>query len=295
MKQPGAGFLEDVSEPLDTELAQLFAAAREVAEPSSVSRHRVKMALRSALRDAATSRLEETGSGVSNVSPKLGAASPMRSDGVRAVAHARGIGKWLVLGGALIGGAGFWLGHWVGAGAARGTAGAEDVSAALAPASVSSADVSEASRSGVELGVTAAFERPKISATTPEPAVKEATQDRGLPRSPSEGRRVPIVEAAVDAPQGPNFRAVLDQLRRAQEQLKSGQFTLSLLLLSELDRSAGTLLWEERETTRVLALCGSGRDGAAREAAAALRARHPDSIYSMRLERSCVGTSAGHE
>lgn len=85
-----------------------------------------------------------------------------------------------------------------------------------------------------------------------------------------------------------SFRQVLEQLRRARRSLEGGQATLTLLLLDELDRGAGELLREEREATRVLALCAAGEVAAARRAAAQLSDASPRSIYAMRLGESCV-------
>jgi hypothetical protein len=85
-----------------------------------------------------------------------------------------------------------------------------------------------------------------------------------------------------------SFRQVLDQLRRAQQQLRNGQATMSLLLLSELDRSAGDVLLEERNATRVLALCAAGQEEAARDVARRLEHDSPRSIYGLRLEASCI-------
>jgi hypothetical protein len=104
-----------------------------------------------------------------------------------------------------------------------------------------------------------------------------------------------VLRAATPPPAPPalNFREVLEQLRRAREQLRNGQATMSLLVLSELDRSAGEVLREERETTRVLALCSAGQDKAAREAAARLEQLSPRSIYATRLANSCVVDAEG--
>lgn len=68
---------------------------------------------------------------------------------------------------------------------------------------------------------------------------------------------------------------------------------MSLLVLSELDRAAGELLLEEREATRVLALCAVGQGKAARAAARSLEQNNPGSIYSMRLSTSCAGADDG--
>jgi hypothetical protein len=91
------------------------------------------------------------------------------------------------------------------------------------------------------------------------------------------------------------FRQVLEQLRRARQQLRNGQAAMALLVLSELDRAAGELLAEEREATRVLALCAAGQDKAARAAARRLEQSSPGSIYAMRVSTSCAGAEAALE
>jgi len=47
-------------------------------------------------------------------------------------------------------------------------------------------------------------------------------------------------------------------------------------------------LREEREVTRILALCALGEVAAARQAATRLLASREDSIYAHRLEQSCA-------
>lgn len=84
------------------------------------------------------------------------------------------------------------------------------------------------------------------------------------------------------------FAEVLERLHRANLALRRGQASLALIQLAELDRRAGEVLREEREVTRVLALCASGETQAARRAAAPLRASSAGSIYAHRLETSCL-------
>jgi hypothetical protein len=302
------GFLEDVSDPPDPQLEQLFAAARHVAEPSAEHRQRVSAALRVALPDALaigapSSAVGEAARVGSDLTARASASSST-GEGLRALLSVRGAGHWLLLGALLIGGAGFGLGHWVGAHAeapatpagvppeardvlARGSApGASAVASPLrSEPSVSDADASRAGSAPIARGDEDARGQPRSSvpASLPAPEVRRRSQ-RG-----SSVAFTTSPERASPAQRSPSFREILAQLRRAREHLANGHFTLTLLMLSELDRSAGELLWEERETTRILALCASGEDSAARLAASALQARTPGSIYAMRLSESCAG------
>jgi hypothetical protein len=81
---------------------------------------------------------------------------------------------------------------------------------------------------------------------------------------------------------------VLERLQRANRALRQGQAPLALIQLSELDRQADEALREERETTRVLALCAIGDSAGARRAAAPLLVGRARSIYAPRLGSGCV-------
>jgi hypothetical protein len=50
---------------------------------------------------------------------------------------------------------------------------------------------------------------------------------------------------------------------------------------------------EERQATRVLALCANGESDRASQTAAVLRAQSPSSIYLARLQRSCAAELPG--
>jgi len=108
------------------------------------------------------------------------------------------------------------------------------------------------------------------------------------PPAPAQLRRPPRA-ATHAAPAEPlTLREVLKRLQRAHAALEAGRAALALIELAELDRSGSALLREEREVTRVLALCAAGDTEGARAAARALSAG-PDSIYARRLESSCAG------
>lgn len=74
---------------------------------------------------------------------------------------------------------------------------------------------------------------------------------------------------------------------QADRALRTGQPALALVLVDEhAERFARGQLRHERETVRVLALCGLGRNNAALQAAAPLRSAR--GALPHRLERSCV-------
>ncbi len=299
MKQPSRGFLEDVTEHGDPELEQLFAGARELAEPSLANRERVSNALRAALPQALVPHQlssERVGAGP-NASWWAGPA--LFGQSLRGSGAARGAGKWLLLGGALIAASGFWLGHVAGyadaeraraseqlAGSARGTAEA---------AGGTALGERGAALAGVELDPGPERVRQE-AAPPPELRSPDSSEPPELSRPKASPARQPssAVEPAP-AQADVNFREVLDQLRRAEQHLRSGQSTVSLLLLSELDRRAGDVLWEERETARILALCASGQERRARSAASALRRRNRETIYAMRLDESCAAQNVDAE
>jgi hypothetical protein len=80
----------------------------------------------------------------------------------------------------------------------------------------------------------------------------------------------------------------VERLRRAHRALADGRASLALLQLEELERFAGDTLREEREVTRILALCALGEVAGARQAATRLLASRENSIYAHRLEQSCA-------
>lgn len=292
--KPTTPFLEVVP-PLDPdpELERVLSAARTMAEPELVNRARVSAALQRALSPPSESSLPRSGEWPELLAPlasqvKAPAPLPAASRAVRAPL------AWLLLGGAVIGSLGFWLGHGVGhaagwsdALAARAT---EVNGAPLRSAPLSEPPPEPSSRSLTAAGspTPAAPDGDGARASKPSDSVATVTSTSragasGTKRAGASAMRAPAPEARAMS-----FREVLEGLRRARQQLDNGQATLSLLLLSELDRGAGDLLGEEREVTRVLALCATGQDEAARRAAGQLSRQSPRSIYATRLSSSCV-------
>jgi hypothetical protein len=307
--KPTGPFLEVLSGPgdQDAEVEQVLGAARVWAEPSRENRERVAAALRGALPG-----LPAAGGLSPALSPGLVAAPGARLPRARRAARGGGASRG-IKGGARNGALGFWLGH--GAGYA---AGQREVVARAGEALASGSEAApEMESPAPERAVNAEsplerplLERPLLDgapaspeSTHPESAHPKSAlpTERATPTStaPARVRRAaPPARAGGSAPSGEHagvaepprlsFRQVLDQLRRAQQQLRNGQATMSLLLLSELDRAAGDVLSEERDATRVLALCAAGQDEAARDVARRLEQNSPRSIYGMRLETSCV-------
>jgi hypothetical protein len=82
---------------------------------------------------------------------------------------------------------------------------------------------------------------------------------------------------------------VVRRLREAQRASRAGEGTRALAVLDELDRRVAlALLAEERQVTRVLALCSAQQPEPARRLAREVLSAHPGSVYSARLEHSCA-------
>jgi hypothetical protein len=320
--KPKAPFLEVVSEfaGADPELDGVLAAARSVAEPALENRDRVAVRLRLALDPSFASSIVEReshesaapGSGAHPSAPAsahVRASSPDRS----AAPHAARQSPYrLLFGGAVIGALGFWLGHDLGRAAgfrdallARTSIGLAQPASAdpanMPPVNLEPADVEPSrlsSPASARPPESPAHPARSLEPTAPLPEAHArmlpatSTQVPSAPASSRSGRGQRAASPARPARDhdAMSFRQVLEQLRRARRSLEGGQATLALLLLDELDRGAGELLREEREATRVLALCAAGEVAAARRAAEQLSDASPRSIYAMRLGESCVAS-----
>jgi hypothetical protein len=90
------------------------------------------------------------------------------------------------------------------------------------------------------------------------------------------------------------LKEALRRLRRAQRALYDADAARALAVLDDLDRRiTPAVLGEEREMTRILALCGTGELAEARSLAERWVAEHPQSIYLARLQDSCVDPADG--
>lgn len=290
MKPPGP-YLSVVPEPgdEDPELEAYLGAARQLAEPDAQSRARVARALNAALPPTAPL-------------PAFGANAASSSSSASLSAAARLHAPWLAVGAIVIGGLGFWIGSSVGR--------SEPVASpsAAAPAVTQSAPPSVATTTPPEsVAVLSPSQAAHgIADASPAPAPEAAPAVRVAATKSAPRRKAPLAAQAHRAPSRAavggatsgatagslDFREALERLRRARTQLEQGHAAASLLLLSELDRDAGELLFEEREATRVLALCATGETPAARATAERLASRSPRSIYLRRLATSCIDESA---
>jgi hypothetical protein len=300
MKQPGP-WLSVVSPPeaADPELERMFAAARIAVDPTLESRARVTSALAASMARA--------------VPPAAGAPGALLAAQPRAMG---GFARWLVVSGALTLGLGYWLGHEVGraeghreATQPQGSAPEASELRSARDAIVSGVPAGTPSNAGAPAADAARTNAATVAESAPDDAplddsgrrsdrVRLAPGSRRSARATSSmpaGSRQHAKSVEPGAPTSLSFGEVLEQLRRARAQLDAGQATMSLLVLSELDRNAGDLLLEEREATRVLALCAAGQEKAARVVAERLRASSPRSIYAMRLESSCITASVAED
>lgn len=115
--------------------------------------------------------------------------------------------------------------------------------------------------------------------------VRAAASSRAAPTRPASAA-APARETAPD-----NLRFVLEQLRKAQLFLRAHEPARALAALDRLDaRVPASLLSEERDVTRTLALCDSGDVAQARVIAERVLTREPDSAYAVSLRESCAGT-----
>lgn len=252
-------------------MPQILAETNLAAGPSDVDRQRITEALRA----------------------RLGTA--VLPDGF--VPPARGGPGGLGKGGLGAGGLGTrgWIGVVVGTGAVAGALGfvlGYGMAGRDAPQPVSTTELARVAEPAPKLPLApwSPVEPPASPAEPPSTAELRPNpltpQRKGAPLAPS-----PTVQEPAPSRSEPrfSFAEVLERLQRANVALRQGHSSLALIQLSELDRRSGDVLREERDTTRVLALCASGDRPAARRAAAPLLSGSARSIYAPRLDSSCVG------
>jgi hypothetical protein len=122
------------------------------------------------------------------------------------------------------------------------------------------------------------------------PRLASGTSAAPRPEARAHGPR-PRAHAAGEAPRSAeSLRLVLEQLRKAQLFSRAGEHRRALAALDELDaRVPLSVLQDEREVARTLALCDAGQERAASELAARMIQRAPDSAYALSLRESCAG------
>lgn len=108
---------------------------------------------------------------------------------------------------------------------------------------------------------------------------------------PAPGDGVRTTDGVVAAPRASTSRGLkeeLDLLREAQEDLHAGRPSQALERLAEHARKFPRgALWEEREASRVLALCQLGNVAAAHAQAERFIRRAPDSPFVERVRDAC--------
>jgi hypothetical protein len=111
---------------------------------------------------------------------------------------------------------------------------------------------------------------------------------------PAPSRAKPRPTEADSLRSGPDsLRFALQQLRKAQIFLRASEPKRALDALDALDgRVAASILREEREVTRTLALCEAGDVARASALAQDFLERTPDSAYATSLRESCAGKAA---
>jgi hypothetical protein len=262
---------------------ELLQRARDLAEPDAGEAGRVLARLRAQLPAA------NAGSDLPLAAPELSRTAP---EPLGAVASGRQIPALrralLGAGGAVLFGAGFLLGRFSAppsdatahsAASTRVEPGAAVANAAVSNAAVSNAAVSNAAVSNAAPAANAA---PSVAPSAAEPKLQARLRS---PSAPSVRSRAAPTERATNEP----LKEALRRLRRAQRALYDNDAARALAVLDDLDRRiAPAVLGEEREMTRILALCGTGELAEARALAKRWVADHPQSIYLTRLHDSCV-------
>lgn len=135
---------------------------------------------------------------------------------------------------------------------------------------------------------TAAPSSASATSADPTPAELPRPAQRAAPRAHTPPRARPEPAAAPE--NAASLRLVLEQLRKAQLFSRAGEHRRALAALDELDaRVPLSVLQDEREVARTLALCDAGQRQAASQLAARLIERAPDSAYALSLRESCAG------
>ena len=140
--------------------------------------------------------------------------------------------------------------------------------------------------------VTSAVSQPGVRPTKLTSAEREAPAQAptSSPEAIAPAERGPPTRAAPPAPSAAarSIQNELELIRNAQKQLHRGDARAALSVLSEHARRYPTgALSEEREASRVFALCGLGDVAGARQQAERFLRRAPNSPFAERVRASC--------
>jgi hypothetical protein len=299
----GRAALEKDAGVFDAVFDRVLERARDEAEPEGDLSARVAGRLSATLGGTALPEdsLEELAVGEASVSP-LGAV--LRGGGGRAVRLATGSSRWLRYAQGL---------GLVAAGVAIGFVWGR--SPLWWPSDGLPIANTLAARTGTEVEradspLTLEGNTARVSEVAPVLEVTsapEVTSARSMPDKaprvavpPSAGRSTSKVESSLarhsvsgKTSAADSLRFALEQLRKAQLLLRASEPKRALAVLDGLDaRVAVSVLEEEREVTRLLALCDAGEVAKASALARRFRERVPDSAYAVSVRESCVGKAA---
>ncbi|WP_437678830.1 hypothetical protein [Sorangium sp. So ce131] len=120
------------------------------------------------------------------------------------------------------------------------------------------------------------------------PAEPSATPAAASSKRAPASRPAPAAAAAAARPGGGGLDAEIALLRDAQQALQAGQFAQALSKLNEhASRYPRGVLSTEREASRAIALCRSGRAASGKAIAAKLLAQSPGSPLATRVRAAC--------
>lgn len=272
-----------------------------LAAPSAADRERITEALRERLGAVVLPEGFVPAGGA--VAGSSGSAVPAARPNGSGSAGRASLGRsgWLSVVGAtgvVAGALGFVLGHGM---AERDRSAAIDRAEAVAATSAQALlEPAPDTASSAPDTASSASMAPEAEAETEESRPRTLASERAAPvrrRAPLERaeRAAAAERRGSTAPEarGLSFAEVLERVQRANVALRQEQAALALIQLAELDRGAGEVLHEEREVTRVLALCAIGDTAGARRAAAPLLSGKASSIYAPRLDASCARDDEG--
>lgn len=127
---------------------------------------------------------------------------------------------------------------------------------------------------------------------TPRNEVDPAAMPVAMPPAPEAAAEPssPATHAAPSSrpPNAPSIKQELDLVRGAQQRLNRGEPQAALALLAEhAQKFPSGVLWEEREASRVFALCQMGNAAGARALADTFVRRAPKSPFVDRVRAAC--------